>query len=63
MKKIVLIMLMVLPLLAGAQTKIKETAVPLRLPQKKIGEAFVAAARTRAKYIGGERAVYDPDLL
>lgn len=28
MKKIVLIMLMVLPLVAGAQTKIKETAVP-----------------------------------
>ena len=28
MKKIVLIMLMVLPLMAGAQTKIKETAVP-----------------------------------
>ena len=28
MKKIVLLALMVLPLLAGAQTKIKETAVP-----------------------------------
>lgn len=42
---------------------LKETAVPLRLPQKKIGEAFVAAARTRAKFIGGARAVYNEDLL
>lgn len=42
---------------------LKETAVPLRLPQKKIGEAFVAAARTRAKFIGGARAVYNEELL
>ena len=42
---------------------LKETAVPLRLPQKKVGEAFVASARTRAKFIGGARAVYDPELL
>lgn len=42
---------------------LKETAVPLRLPQKKIGEAFVASARTRAKFIGGSRAVYDEKLL
>ena len=42
---------------------LKETAVPLRLPQKKIGEAFVASARTRAKFIGGSRAVYDEELL
>ena len=42
---------------------LKETAVPLRLPQKKIGEAFVATARTRAKFIGGARAVYNEDLL
>lgn len=42
---------------------LKETAVPLRLPQKKVGEAYVASARTRAKFIGGVRAVYDPDLL
>ena len=40
-----------------------KTAVPLRLPQKKIGEAFVASARTRAKFIGGARAVYDESLL
>lgn len=42
---------------------LKETAVPLRLPQKKVGEAFVASARTRAKFIGGARAVYDTELL
>lgn len=42
---------------------LKETAVPLRLPQKKIGDAFVASARTRAKFIGGARAVYDEKLL
>ena len=42
---------------------LKETAVPLRLPQKKIGEAFVSAARTRAKFIGGARAVYDERML
>ena len=33
-------------------------AVPLRLAQKKIGQAFVTAARTRPKLIGGPRAVY-----
>ena len=42
---------------------LKETAVPLRLDQKKIGEAFVASARTRAKFIGGARAVYNEELL
>jgi len=42
---------------------LKETAVPLRLEQKKIGSAFVASARTRAKFIGGARAVYNEDLL
>lgn len=42
---------------------LKETAVPLRLAQKNVGEAFVASARTRAKFIGGARAVYDPELL
>ena len=42
---------------------LRETAVPLRLEQKKIGEAFVASARTRAKFIGGARAVYDENLM
>lgn len=37
---------------------LKEVAVPLRLKTKLIGEASVAAAKTRPKLIGGERAVY-----
>lgn len=37
---------------------LKEVAVPLRLQTKTIGEASVAAARTRPKLIGGIRAVY-----
>ncbi|MBO4366034.1 MAG: DUF436 family protein, partial [Clostridia bacterium] len=30
-----------------------------RLAVKEIGDAHVTAARTRPKFIGGERAVYD----
>lgn len=42
---------------------LKKVAVPLRLENNIIGEATVVAARTRPKFIGGERAVYDPDML
>ena len=42
---------------------LKRVAVPLRLANNKIGEATVLAARTRPKFIGGSRAVYDEDLL
>ena len=42
---------------------LKKVAVPLRLKNNKIGEAIVVAARTRPKFIGGERAVYNPELL
>ena len=38
---------------------LKEVAVPLTLTIKRIGEANITSARTRAKFIGGERAVYD----
>ena len=38
---------------------LRDVAVPLRLGTKKIGEALVLAARTRPKYIGGERAQYE----
>jgi len=38
---------------------LRDVAVPLRLGTKKIGEALVTAARTRPKYIGGERAKYE----
>lgn len=40
----------------------KPVAVPVRIAQKTIGGAHVVCARTRAKYIGGERAHYDPML-
>lgn len=41
---------------------LKEVAVPLTLRTKKIGEANVTSARTRAKFIGGERAHYDDSM-
>lgn len=40
--------------------QLREVAVPVRLEHNRIGEALVTAARTRPKFIGGERAVYDP---
>ena len=42
---------------------LKETAVPLRLSLTKIGEANIICARTRPKFIGGSRAVYDEKYL
>ena len=42
---------------------LKNVAVPLRLENNKIGCATVLAARTRPKFIGGSRAVYDETLL
>ena len=41
---------------------LKPVAVPVRVGVKKIGDAHLVLARTRCKYVGGERAVYDPDL-
>ena len=38
-------------------------AVPVRLEHHRIGDAPVAAARTRPKFIGGIRAVYDEERL
>ncbi|MFR5406156.1 MAG: DUF436 domain-containing protein [Oscillibacter sp.] len=38
---------------------LKKVAVPVRLKQNRIGQAIVLAARTRPKFIGGERAIYD----
>ena len=34
-------------------------AVPVRLSVDKIGHANIISARTRAKYIGGPRAMYE----
>lgn len=42
---------------------LKHVAVPLRLSVKEIGLAHITAARTRPKFIGGERAHYDEDLM
>lgn len=42
---------------------LKKVAVPVRLDNNRIGEALVVAARVRPKFIGGERAVYDEELL
>ena len=42
---------------------LKKVAVPIRLENNKIGEATILAARTRPKFIGGSRAVYNEDLL
>lgn len=42
---------------------IKKVAVPVRLQNHTIGSAQVTAARSRAKFIGGERAVYDAQKM
>ena len=42
---------------------LKEVAVPVHTQQKTVGSAVVLCARVRPKFIGGERAVYNPDLL
>lgn len=41
---------------------LRPVAIPVRLSVKRIGEANLVCARTRPKYIGGERAHYDPEL-
>ena len=42
---------------------LKKVAVPARLEHNRIGEATVLAARTRPRFIGGSRAVYNEELL
>ena len=42
---------------------LKEVAVPVRLSVKRIGEASLVCARTRPKYIGGERARYVEEMI
>lgn len=42
---------------------LKDVAVPVRIRTKEIGDAHVVCARTRAKFIGGQRAIYDEELL
>ncbi|MBE5884578.1 MAG: TIGR01440 family protein [Lachnospiraceae bacterium] len=38
---------------------LKDVAVPVRIRTAQIGDAHVVCARTRPKFIGGQRAVYD----
>ena len=42
---------------------LKPVAVPVRLENNRIGEALLVAARTRPKFIGGIRAIYNEALL
>ena len=42
--------------------QLKKVAVPVRLSIKQIGEAPIICARTRPKFVGGSRAVYDDQL-
>ena len=42
---------------------LKHVAVPVRLENNRIGDAPVVAARTRPKFIGGIRAIYDEKML
>lgn len=41
---------------------LRPVAVPVRVSVDHIGEAILILARSRAKFIGGERARYNPDL-
>ncbi len=41
---------------------LKPVAVPVRIQHPVIGSAHIVCARTRAKYIGGERAQYREEL-
>lgn len=42
---------------------LKKVAVPVRLENNKLGCATVVAARVRPKFIGGERAKYNGELM
>ena len=42
---------------------LKKVAVPIRLNLNHIGNAILLAARTRPKFIGGSRAMYDENML
>lgn len=42
---------------------LRDVAVPVRIRTRQIGDAHVVCARTRAKFIGGSRAVYDDSII
>jgi uncharacterized protein (TIGR01440 family) len=41
---------------------LKKVVIPVRLSISAIGKAHLTAARTRPKLIGGERAIYQPNV-
>ncbi len=41
---------------------IRPVCVPVRVSVKNIGEAHLTLARSRCKYVGGERAHYNPEI-
>ena len=41
---------------------LQDVAVPVRIRTQEIGDAHVVCARTRPKFIGGIRAIYDEDM-
>lgn len=42
---------------------LRDVAVPVRIRTELIGDAHVVCARTRPKYIGGGRAIYDDSVI
>ena len=48
--------------ITNSQGGIATISVPVRLKQNHIGKAIIIAARTRPKFIGGERAHYNDSL-
>ena len=42
---------------------LKDVAVPVRIRTKEIGDAHVVCARTRPRFIGGQRAIYDENWM
>lgn len=42
---------------------LRRVAVPVKLKNNSVGAAHVTAARTRPRFVGGSRAVYDESLL
>lgn len=42
---------------------IHPVVVPLRISMDHIGEAVITCARRRPKYVGGQRAIYDENLM
>ncbi|NLN81870.1 MAG: DUF436 domain-containing protein, partial [Clostridiales bacterium] len=42
---------------------LRHVAVPVRISVSKIGNASLVCARTRPKFIGGARAIYNENIM